>query len=122
MWSFDAKVVDGAVNGTGWLTVIGSEIHQWFDTWIVDGAVNGSGWVVRQFGGLLRYLQSGRVQFYALFMVGGLVMFGLYKIDKNNIDLPWPMLTIIFVVAVLGMAIFTRASGRTKPADSQDNS
>ncbi len=122
MWSFDAKVIDGGVNGTGWLTMVGSEIHQWFDTWIVDGAVNGSGWVVRQFGGLLRYLQSGRVQFYALFMIGVLVMFGLYKIDTNNIDLPWPTLTVIFVVAVLGMAIFTRITGRTKPADSKDNS
>ncbi len=120
MWTFDAKVVDGAVNGTGWLTVISSEIHQWFDKWIVDGAVNGSGWIVRKFGGMLRYLQSGRVQFYALFMIGSLVLVMLYKIDTNNIDLPWPTLTTIFVVGLIVMAIYTRTSGRTEPAESRD--
>lgn len=120
MWTFDAKVVDGAVNGTGWLTVISSEIHQWFDKWIVDGAVNGSGWIVRQIGGILRYLQSGRVQFYALFMIGAMVLVMLYKIDTNNIDLPWPTLTTIFVVGLIVMAIYTRTSGRTEPAESRD--
>jgi NADH-quinone oxidoreductase subunit L len=120
LWSFDAKVVDGAVNGTGWLTMIGSEINHWFDKWIVDGAVNGSGWLVRQFGGILRYLQSGRVQFYALFMVSMMVIFALYKIDVNNMDQPWPTLTIVFIIGVLAMAIFARNSRRTEPAEGQD--
>ncbi len=76
---------------------------------MVDGAVNGSGLggaAVRQ--GCCGYLQTGRVQFYALFMFGMMVMFGLYKIDRNTYRPPLAdALTVIFVVAVLAMAIFT---------------
>ena len=36
---FDEKVVDGGVNGAGWLTRFTSRLSIWWDTWIIDGAV-----------------------------------------------------------------------------------
>ncbi|HOO96290.1 MAG TPA: NADH-quinone oxidoreductase subunit L [Caldisericia bacterium] len=42
---FDAKVIDGAVNGVSWLTVKFAGVVHWFDSHIVDGAVNGVGWL-----------------------------------------------------------------------------
>jgi NADH-quinone oxidoreductase subunit L len=51
----------------------------WVDKWIVDGIVARlSAFVVAVFGTLLRYLQVGRVQAYALSMVIGLGAFGWY--------------------------------------------
>jgi NADH-quinone oxidoreductase subunit L len=46
----------------------------WFDAKVIDGAVNGAGWVAQRFGGLLRRAQTGRVQNYALGMAAGLVL------------------------------------------------
>jgi NADH-quinone oxidoreductase subunit L len=46
----------------------------WFDRTIVDGAVNGVGRVVREMGGALRKLQTGRVQNYALGIAIGLIV------------------------------------------------
>ncbi len=43
------------------------------DARIVDGAVNGTGWVVRQFGNRLRRLQTGRVRNYGAGMLAGAV-------------------------------------------------
>ncbi len=45
-----------------------------FDQHIVDGMVNGVGQVTRGTGQLLRYLQTGRVQNYALAIVMGVVL------------------------------------------------
>jgi NADH-quinone oxidoreductase subunit L len=51
----------------------------WVDKWIVDGIVARlSAFVVAVFGTMLRYLQVGRVQAYALSMVIGLGAFGWY--------------------------------------------
>ena len=46
----------------------------WFDRTIVDGTVNGVGTVVRDSGGVLRRLQTGRVQNYALGIAIGLIV------------------------------------------------
>jgi NADH-quinone oxidoreductase subunit L len=51
----------------------------WVDKWIVDGIVaRFSAFLVAIFGTMLRYLQAGRVQVYALAMVVGLGAFGVY--------------------------------------------
>ena len=51
----------------------------WVDKWIVDGIVARlSAFLVAVAGTLLRYLQVGRVQVYALSMVVGLGAFGFY--------------------------------------------
>jgi NADH-quinone oxidoreductase subunit L len=46
----------------------------WFDARVIDGAVNGAGWVAQRYGGLLRRTQTGHVQNYALGMAAGLVV------------------------------------------------
>jgi NADH-quinone oxidoreductase subunit L len=48
-----------------------------FDRRVVDGAVNGAGTSARALGGLLRYLQSGSVQRYAVFLFAGVVILAL---------------------------------------------
>ena len=71
LWDVDARVVDGAVNGTRHATVASSFLSGVFDLRIVDGAVNlvariydvGSHW--------FRRLQVGYAQGYAMVMVFG---------------------------------------------------
>ncbi len=43
----------------------------WFDRNVIDGGVNLSGRVTRSLGVALRYLQTGQVQTYSLWLVGG---------------------------------------------------
>ena len=39
---FDAHVIDGAVNGAGWIDALVGTISSWWDKWIIDGlGVNG---------------------------------------------------------------------------------
>ncbi|UCD65240.1 MAG: NADH-quinone oxidoreductase subunit L [Candidatus Zixiibacteriota bacterium] len=110
MWTFDARVVDGLVNGTGWLTIKWSDIKLWFDTWIVDGAVNGSGWLVRQGANILRFLQTGSMQFYALFILVVLIVFGVFKLEATAVLVGWPFVSIIFVLGVTLLWLFTRSA------------
>ncbi len=79
MADFDLAVVDGGVNGTGWITRVGSSLSIWWDTWIVDGAVRLSSFSVKLAGYPVRLAQTGYVQSYALvFVVGVLAMIGYY--------------------------------------------
>jgi NADH-quinone oxidoreductase subunit L len=76
---FDRGVVDGGVNGAGWLTRFTSTISIWWDTWIVDGAVRLTSFLVKFSSVPVRLLQSGLVQSYALFfLIGVLAVFGFY--------------------------------------------
>src|SRR5579863_1775077 len=34
---FDANVIDGAVNGAGWITRLTATVSSWWDKWIIDG-------------------------------------------------------------------------------------
>src|SRR5260221_14146351 len=40
LWTFDRRVVDAVVNGTGWLTILSPWFSGLTDKQIVDGAVN----------------------------------------------------------------------------------
>jgi NADH:ubiquinone oxidoreductase subunit 5 (subunit L)/multisubunit Na+/H+ antiporter MnhA subunit len=73
-WEFDARVIDGAVNGTRHLTVGTSFFSGLFDLNVVDGLVNliAKGYEVASRG--LRRLQWGVVQGYALVMAVGFVL------------------------------------------------
>ncbi len=51
-----------------------SNVLWWFDARIIDGAVNGAGWVTTRLGGGLRRTQTGRVNNYGLGIAGGLVL------------------------------------------------
>jgi len=46
----------------------------WFDARVIDGAVNGAGWLASSIGGLLRKLQTGRVENYGLGIAAGLAI------------------------------------------------
>ena len=79
LWTFDRKVVDGAVNGTSWVTVISSWFSGLTDRTIVDGVVNLVGWVVQESSLVFRRFQTGLVQNYALLMLFGIFAFvGIY--------------------------------------------
>jgi NADH-quinone oxidoreductase subunit L len=79
LWTVDRKVVDGAVNGTSWLTVISSWLSGLTDRTVVDGAVNLVGWIVQESSLVFRKFQTGLVQNYALLMLFGIFAFvGVY--------------------------------------------
>ncbi len=54
--------------------VLFSEALWWFDAKVIDGAVNGAGWLASRIGGGLRKLQTGRVENYGLGMAAGLAV------------------------------------------------
>jgi NADH-quinone oxidoreductase subunit L len=70
-WTFDRRVVDGAVNGTGWVTVFASWVSSLIDRYIVDGAVNLVGRSSEESSFVFRRVQTGLVQNYALLMLAG---------------------------------------------------
>jgi NADH-quinone oxidoreductase subunit L len=68
------RLLDGLVNGSAWLTRRFGSGTDAVDRHVVDGAVNrvaiGAGWT----GGLLRYIQSGNVQRYAVILFAGVAI------------------------------------------------
>ncbi|MFQ5498416.1 MAG: NADH-quinone oxidoreductase subunit L [Candidatus Zixiibacteriota bacterium] len=125
LWRFDAGIVDGAVNGTAWLTVLVADIKNWFDAHVVDGMVNGSGWIVRQAGSLFRLVQTGSMQFYALSIAILLVSIGSWKFEHGLVGYEWPTMTAVYAVGVIGLAFLTRLLiGRSsaQPATEEDKS
>jgi len=75
LWTFDRRAVDGAVNGTGWVTLISAWLSGLNDRTVVDGLVNLVGWIVRESSHAFRRLQTGLVQNYALLMLFGIFAF-----------------------------------------------
>jgi NADH-quinone oxidoreductase subunit L len=75
LWKVDRNVVDGAVNGTGKLTIVSSWFSGLTDRTVVDGLVNLVGWVVQESSHAFRRLQTGLVQNYALLMLFGIFAF-----------------------------------------------
>jgi NADH-quinone oxidoreductase subunit L len=72
-------VVDPLVNLAGTVGKLASEIAMNLDTIVVDGAVNGAGYVTKGAGAVLRQTQTGRVQNYLLFAAATvLLVLGVY--------------------------------------------
>jgi NADH-quinone oxidoreductase subunit L len=79
LFQFDKEVVDGGVNGAGWMTRLWARISGAWDKYAVDGTVNATGWVTKAGSIILRTLQTGFWQNYALLFVFGLfVIFLVY--------------------------------------------
>jgi len=72
LYRFDARVVDGVVNGTRHATVGTSLLSGFFDKYVVDGLVNLSAWFTRAWSFFVRRLQTGVVSQYALVMAVGM--------------------------------------------------
>jgi NADH-quinone oxidoreductase subunit L len=79
LWTVDAKAVDGAVNGTGWLTVALSHLSAKFDFRGVDGLVNAIADLIQGGSQAFRRIQTGVLQNYLLAMAMGIfVIVSLY--------------------------------------------
>ncbi|HLH06782.1 MAG TPA: NADH-quinone oxidoreductase subunit L [Terriglobales bacterium] len=80
-WKFDANVIDGTVNGAGWITRLSAAFSNWWDKWVIDGVlVNGPAILAKMVSYPVRLFEWGLVQWYALVMVVGLVGFVWYAI------------------------------------------
>src|SRR3982074_2697652 len=78
---FDSNIVDGVVNGAGWITRLAATLSSWWDKWIIDGIVgDGPAIVARMLSYPARLFAWGLVQWYALVMTGGLVGFVFYYV------------------------------------------
>jgi NADH-quinone oxidoreductase subunit L len=79
LWRVDAAVVDGGVNGAGWMTRLWARLSGLWDKWVIDLAVNATGWITRAGSIVLRTIQTGFWQNYALlFAVGLFIILLLY--------------------------------------------
>jgi NADH-quinone oxidoreductase subunit L len=75
----DTNVIDGVVNGAGWITRVTATISSWWDKWIIDGiGVNGPAILARMLSYPARLFEWGLMQWYALVMTAGLVGFVFY--------------------------------------------
>ncbi|HET9773160.1 MAG TPA: proton-conducting transporter membrane subunit, partial [Acidimicrobiia bacterium] len=78
------KIIDGVVNAVGVGTkLIGRFTYDVLDQKGVDGLVNGIGVSASETGGILRLVQSGRVQQYALMLFAAVGLLGLALIFFN---------------------------------------
>lgn len=78
---FDNRIVDGGVNGAGWMTRLASTLSIWWDTWIVDGAVRMMSFLVKAASFPVRLVHTGAVQIYALvILLGAAVLFTWYLV------------------------------------------
>jgi len=75
LWAVDRNVVDGAVNGTGWFTIISAWFSGLADRIVVDGLVNLVGRICEEGSFWFRKIQTGLVQNYALLMLFGVFAF-----------------------------------------------
>ena len=72
---FNQNVLDGVVNGVGTgARKVAGFVYTNVDQTVIDGVVNGSGELSGQAGGLLRRLQTGKVQQYASILFAGVVL------------------------------------------------
>ena len=71
---FEAKVVDGTVNGTGAGTLRSSRVSGWIDKYIVDGTVNFIAAFTQFFSAIFRLFQTGFIQNYLLILFAAVVV------------------------------------------------
>jgi NADH-quinone oxidoreductase subunit L len=78
---FDLYILDRIfVDGFGWIGQWLAKADSWADDKIVDGAVNGTGWTVSSFGAVARRVQNGMVQNYLLIITLGFIAMMLWKL------------------------------------------
>ncbi|TLU83259.1 MAG: NADH-quinone oxidoreductase subunit L [Chlorobium sp.] len=79
---FDAKIVDGIVNGVAITTRNFAFANGSFDKYVVDGLVNFTAFVVNTTGGILRKFQTGKVQTYVVLALLAVVGYFIYYFTK----------------------------------------
>jgi NADH-quinone oxidoreductase subunit L len=75
--TFNRVVLDGVVHAFALTARAFAKVVVLFDRTVVDGAVNGAAGTAGFSGGLLRYLQTGNVQRYALVLFGGIAVLAI---------------------------------------------
>ncbi len=70
---FNQVVIDGVVNGAAALARGLGQAVAWFDRTVIDGIVNGAGEGAGRTGNVLKYLQTGNVQWYAVGLFVGVI-------------------------------------------------
>jgi NADH-quinone oxidoreductase subunit L len=79
LWRIDATVVDGGVNGTGWLTRFWARVTGFWDKWVIDLAVNATAKITYWSSFVFRAVQTGFWQNYVLvFAIGLFLMLVIY--------------------------------------------
>ncbi len=71
---FDAKIVDGIVNGSASVTRLLARISGLFDTFVVDGLVNFTAFLSGFIGLSFKRIQTGKVQTYLVFVLFSVVI------------------------------------------------
>jgi NADH-quinone oxidoreductase subunit L len=71
---FNQTVLDGVVHAFAWVARLFAGVVNTIDKRAVDGAVNGAAGLTGFTGGILRYVQTGNVQRYAVFLFTGVVL------------------------------------------------
>jgi NADH-quinone oxidoreductase subunit L len=80
LWDVDSQFVDGGVNGSAWVTRFWATVSGWWDKWVIDLAVNATGWITRAGSFVLRTVQTGFWQNYALLFALGLFVILIYYV------------------------------------------
>jgi len=75
LWRVDLRLIDGFVNAWGAGTRVLAWISHMFDKVAVDGAVNATGWSAGEGSFIVRRVQTGLVQNYALIILVGVCAF-----------------------------------------------
>jgi NADH:ubiquinone oxidoreductase subunit 5 (subunit L)/multisubunit Na+/H+ antiporter MnhA subunit len=75
LWSFDTRVLDGAVDAWSALTRAAAWVSHMIDKHVVDGLVNFVGWSAGKSSGAVRRLHTGLIQNAALLMAAGVFVF-----------------------------------------------
>ena len=75
LWTVDRNVVDGAVNGTGWMTRASAWVSDVVDKYVVDGLVNLVGRTCAAGSYVFRHVQTGLIQNYAFATLFGVFAF-----------------------------------------------
>ncbi len=114
LWWFDANIIDGLVNLTGWATVKWADLKMWFDKWIIDGAVNGTGYICLSGAWLLKYVQTGSVQFYLLIIAAASIGLVVYRVTPEGFYYYLAGLIIIALSRLLSR-MFRPATPRSNP-------
>ena len=75
LWTVDRNVVDGAVNGTGWLTRASAWVSNVVDKYVVDGLVHLVASICAEGSYRFRRVQTGLIQNYAVATLFGVFAF-----------------------------------------------
>jgi NADH-quinone oxidoreductase subunit L len=76
----DRRVIDRVIHSAAYLHVLFSHFIGWFDRAIVDGLVNGFGYLARLLGSFTRSFQGGKIQLYVFWTIFAIIIFLIWSL------------------------------------------